>query len=262
MHDGRVTVVAKDATVRQILTEWARVGQTKIVNVERIPGGPISIELTDVPEAQALDVLLRSVSGIHGGAPADASGQSVSLRSDSGHADAGVDAHRQRARRCRRSSSRTTQTTTNHRPITPVPGRGPIFTFPPVPRPQGVNPVQGGIPTVVPGIGGAIPAPVNRRQRRYRRCSRARQRPPGRQPPRLAVHPSPGMIAPVPAPTGQPSLSSHVPFIDDINAAIADAMRKQEPIRSARAAHAQGGADEPRDRARPRAGCGVNRSRW
>src|SRR5438094_453851 len=63
MHDGRVTVVASDATPRQILTEWARVGQTKIVNVERIPGGPISIELTSVPEAQALDILLRSLSG-------------------------------------------------------------------------------------------------------------------------------------------------------------------------------------------------------
>jgi hypothetical protein len=63
LHDGLVTVVAKDATVRQILTEWARVGKTTIVNVERIPGGPISVELTDVPEEQALDVLLRSVSG-------------------------------------------------------------------------------------------------------------------------------------------------------------------------------------------------------
>ena len=63
MQNGRVTLVAKDATVRQILTEWARVGQTKIVNVERIPGGPMTLELTNVPEAQALDVLLRSVSG-------------------------------------------------------------------------------------------------------------------------------------------------------------------------------------------------------
>src|SRR2546428_5696848 len=63
MQNGRVSVVAKDATVRQILTEWARVGQTKIVNVERIPGGPITLELTNVPEAQALDVLLRSLSG-------------------------------------------------------------------------------------------------------------------------------------------------------------------------------------------------------
>jgi hypothetical protein len=63
LHDGLVTVVAKDATVSQILTEWARVGKTTIVNVERIPGGPISVELTDLPEEQALDVLLRSVSG-------------------------------------------------------------------------------------------------------------------------------------------------------------------------------------------------------
>jgi len=63
MANGRVTIVATDATVRQILTEWARVGQTKIVNVERIPGGPLTLELTNVPEDQALDLLLRSVSG-------------------------------------------------------------------------------------------------------------------------------------------------------------------------------------------------------
>src|SRR6266446_10258487 len=63
MRNGQVSLVAKDATVRQILTEWARVGQTKIVNVERIPGGPITLELRNVPEQEALDVLLRSVSG-------------------------------------------------------------------------------------------------------------------------------------------------------------------------------------------------------
>jgi hypothetical protein len=63
MANGRVSIVATEATVRQILTEWARVGQTKIVNVERIGGGPVSLELTNMPEAQALDLLLRSVSG-------------------------------------------------------------------------------------------------------------------------------------------------------------------------------------------------------
>ena len=63
MQNGRVSVVAKDATIRQILTEWARVGQTKIVNVERIPGGPITLELNNVPESQALEVLLRAMSG-------------------------------------------------------------------------------------------------------------------------------------------------------------------------------------------------------
>ena len=63
MQDGRVTIVAKDATVRQILAEWARVGHTKIVNLEAVPGGPITVELDNVTEAQALDVLLRSLSG-------------------------------------------------------------------------------------------------------------------------------------------------------------------------------------------------------
>ncbi len=63
IQNGRVTLVAKDATVRQILVEWARVGQTRIVNVDRIPGGPLTLELRDVSEQQALRVLLRSLGG-------------------------------------------------------------------------------------------------------------------------------------------------------------------------------------------------------
>jgi hypothetical protein len=63
IRDGHVSIIAKDATVRQILAEWARIGQTKIVNIERIPGGPITIELKGVSEVGALDVLLRRVSG-------------------------------------------------------------------------------------------------------------------------------------------------------------------------------------------------------
>jgi hypothetical protein len=63
IRNGRVTIVATNATVRQILTEWARVGQTKIVNVERIPGGPLTLQLTNMPEQEALDILLHSVTG-------------------------------------------------------------------------------------------------------------------------------------------------------------------------------------------------------
>ena len=63
MHNGQVSIVAKDATLRQIMTEWARVGQTKVVNVERIPGGPMTLELRDMPEDRALDILMRSLSG-------------------------------------------------------------------------------------------------------------------------------------------------------------------------------------------------------
>ena len=63
LRNGRVTVMATNATVRQILAEWARVGQTRIVNAERIPGGPVTLQLTDMSEQAALDLLLRSVAG-------------------------------------------------------------------------------------------------------------------------------------------------------------------------------------------------------
>jgi hypothetical protein len=63
ISNGRVTLSAAGATVHEILIEWARVGQTKIVNGERIAGGPITLQLTNVLEEQALDVILRSVSG-------------------------------------------------------------------------------------------------------------------------------------------------------------------------------------------------------
>lgn len=63
IHNGRVSLVAIDATLRQILAEWAKVGQTTIVNSERVPGGLLTLQLTDLPEAQALDILLRALSG-------------------------------------------------------------------------------------------------------------------------------------------------------------------------------------------------------
>jgi hypothetical protein len=34
-----------------------------VVNVERIPGGPVTIELTNLPESKALDIILRSLAG-------------------------------------------------------------------------------------------------------------------------------------------------------------------------------------------------------
>jgi hypothetical protein len=61
--NGRATVIAKDVPVRQILAEWARVGETKVVNGEKIPGGPVTLELVDVPEKEALDILLRTAAG-------------------------------------------------------------------------------------------------------------------------------------------------------------------------------------------------------
>jgi hypothetical protein len=63
MNAGRVTVSANNATVGQILAEWARVGQTKIVNAERVGGGLVTLELTNVPEVEAIGILLRSAGG-------------------------------------------------------------------------------------------------------------------------------------------------------------------------------------------------------
>lgn len=60
---GRVTLVATDVPVRQILTEWARIGKTTIVNGEKLGGPPLTLQLLDVPEPQALDAVLRSASG-------------------------------------------------------------------------------------------------------------------------------------------------------------------------------------------------------
>jgi hypothetical protein len=61
--NGRATIIAKDVPVRQILAEWAKVGDTKIMHGEKVPGGPVTLELIDVPEKDALDVLLRTAAG-------------------------------------------------------------------------------------------------------------------------------------------------------------------------------------------------------
>jgi hypothetical protein len=63
IQEGRVTLKATDATVREILAAWARVGQTRIVNAERVGGGPANLEFQGIPEEQALEIILRSVSG-------------------------------------------------------------------------------------------------------------------------------------------------------------------------------------------------------
>lgn len=63
IDQGLVTLSTKDASPREILAEWARVGQTRILNGERVPGGLLTLELNGVPEAKALDIVLRSTAG-------------------------------------------------------------------------------------------------------------------------------------------------------------------------------------------------------
>ncbi|MBI4886001.1 MAG: hypothetical protein HY824_02810 [Acidobacteria bacterium] len=62
-NGGRVTLRAQNATIRGILAEWARLGGATIVNADRVAGPPVTLELTDVPERQALDIILRNVAG-------------------------------------------------------------------------------------------------------------------------------------------------------------------------------------------------------
>jgi hypothetical protein len=62
-HDGKVNLIAQNASLRAILTEWARQGGTQVVNMERLAGPPVTLQLTDVPEMQALDTILRGTAG-------------------------------------------------------------------------------------------------------------------------------------------------------------------------------------------------------
>jgi hypothetical protein len=61
--DGLVTLRTQNAPVRTILAEWARLGGATIVNGDRVAGPPVTLELTAVPERQALDIVLRNVAG-------------------------------------------------------------------------------------------------------------------------------------------------------------------------------------------------------
>lgn len=76
--NGRVTLDAENVAVRLILSEWARVGSTRVVNGELVGGGLVTLQLEDVPEAEALDIVLRDTSGyIIAMRPAGEAGASV-----------------------------------------------------------------------------------------------------------------------------------------------------------------------------------------
>ena len=61
--NGLVTLNAQNAPIRTILAEWARLGGTRFLNADRIGGAPVTVELTSIPERQALEILLRAVAG-------------------------------------------------------------------------------------------------------------------------------------------------------------------------------------------------------
>ena len=62
IKDGLVTLVAQDVPLSMVMAEWAKIGQTRVVNGEKILT-PVTLQLVDVPERRALDIILRSASG-------------------------------------------------------------------------------------------------------------------------------------------------------------------------------------------------------
>jgi hypothetical protein len=63
LSGGRVTIVAEDVPVLTILAEWGRVGSTAIIDADELDNETVTLELVDVPEAQALRTLLRGAAG-------------------------------------------------------------------------------------------------------------------------------------------------------------------------------------------------------
>ena len=60
-RNGRVTVIADEVPVVAILDEWSRLGNTRFVdaNALQLARQPVSLHIVDVPEAEALRILLR-----------------------------------------------------------------------------------------------------------------------------------------------------------------------------------------------------------
>ena len=60
---GRVTVAAHETPLAAILGAWERHGGSRFVGAGRLSDRPVSVQLVDVPEREALRVLLRSAAG-------------------------------------------------------------------------------------------------------------------------------------------------------------------------------------------------------
>jgi pyruvate/2-oxoglutarate dehydrogenase complex dihydrolipoamide acyltransferase (E2) component len=63
LHDGRISLSATNATPAQIFEAWSRAGGVLIVNADRIQSLPLTLTLDNVPEEQALETILRPVTG-------------------------------------------------------------------------------------------------------------------------------------------------------------------------------------------------------
>ena len=62
-HAGRVTIAAREAPLAAVLDSWERQGGSRFDGAGRLADQSISVQLVDVPEREALRVLLRSAGG-------------------------------------------------------------------------------------------------------------------------------------------------------------------------------------------------------
>ena len=61
--EGRVTLVARNAPLGEVIAAWERAGSTRFVDAGGLDAVPVSLHLVDVPEAMALRLLLRPAAG-------------------------------------------------------------------------------------------------------------------------------------------------------------------------------------------------------
>lgn len=61
--EGRVTLVANGATIREILAEWSRQGGSTFVNAERLSGAPQTLSYEHQSETVVMSSLLRQAAG-------------------------------------------------------------------------------------------------------------------------------------------------------------------------------------------------------
>lgn len=148
-QNGRVTLVAEQVTVREILEAWARVGSTRIVNLDKLVGPPVSLRLEAVPEADALTTILRSASGFV--AAPRRGGDAGASRFD---------------RILILAASRAPTVPASTPPAAPTPAVRPVLPFPTppgaIPEPEGESESPGGGPAASPArpISPFVPGPA------------------------------------------------------------------------------------------------------
>lgn len=77
MDGGRVTVIATEARLADVLAEWTRVGATRFVGSEAIGEETITLHLVDADEEEAIRLLLHAAAGfVAASRPAGGSGAS------------------------------------------------------------------------------------------------------------------------------------------------------------------------------------------